>query len=95
MIALRMTYRDGKALRAGTYLNTFGSPIAAGDEIPIEYADNSRGLVTVMECSQNLLKISVGNRRWRLVPLNPQESVNVAALVGGTEITWHISESVN
>jgi hypothetical protein len=69
-------------LGPGEHLSIQATEINAGDELLIESVGNKSEKATVVRSSPNILEIDVGEKRWRLAPLVPQETVSAPAKFG-------------
>jgi hypothetical protein len=64
---LHMVYPTyDKPLIVGVRLTILNVPLAAGDELAIEYPDNTREGGQVVSCAARDLVIAVGQQQWHL-----------------------------
>jgi hypothetical protein len=66
-------YSEGQPLGPGIRLTIAGEP-TTGDDLVIEYPNNSRATAKIVTVSSRTMDIALGDKTWHLIPESQQES---------------------
>jgi len=83
-------YVRSQSIAPGVEVEISGHPIDAGEKVPVKFSDNNRAEATVVSSGANVLEIKVGDGRWRLAPLVPDELIGRDPADQATPITWKV-----